>query len=304
MEFTADREERLDQFLARMIPDISRSKLSSWIQSEGVWVNGVERKPSFKLAEGMSVSLGEVMPTPIHDLTPIEMDLNVVYEDDFLLVLNKARGVATHPAPGLREATLVNALLARNQSLSQGSEAFRPGIVHRLDKETTGLMVIAKTDQAHVQLATQIAEKSAERRYVGWCKGQFPNPRLRIEAPISRDSKDRRKMAVHPDGKHALTHFKVLKVVEGDTLFAARLETGRTHQIRVHCVSSGHPILGDSIYATGDWAQGPLMLHAAYLGFEHPETKKAMAFFVPPPLDFRSPQLVEESQITDWESYS
>lgn len=265
-----------------------------------MWVDGVLRKPSFRVEPGMLVSLDDVEPTPPHDLTPIPMDLEVVFEDEHLMVINKPRGVATHPAPGLQEATLVNALLARNGDLSSGSADFRPGIVHRLDKETTGLMVVAKTDQAHRHLAVQIAEKSAQRRYVAFAQGKLSHPRLKVDAPIARDPRDRRKMTVDPKGKPAVTHLKVLSEIDGNSLVAARLETGRTHQIRVHLMAAGHPLRGDTIYAKMPWGDGPLQLHAAFLGFIHPETGKAMALFAPPPSDFYHADLVARGEIEIW----
>ncbi len=300
MEILIDREERLDKYLAQMLPEVSRSKLVSLIQDGSITVDGLARKPSFKVEPGMNVQVGEILDTPAHDLTPVQMDLVIVYEDDDLVVIDKPRGVATHPAPGLKEATLVNALLGRSGPLSSGSAEFRPGIVHRLDKETTGLLVVAKTDRSHADLAGQIAAKTAERRYVGLAYGRFASERHRVEAPIGRDTKDRRKMKVDPRGKDAVTHLKVLATVEGNTLSAARLETGRTHQIRVHCVSTGHPIKGDIIYSRGDWSYGPLQLHAAYLSFIHPTKKEEVAFYAPPPPDFKYESLIEEEHLLDW----
>lgn len=300
MEFIADAEERLDRFLARQLPDWSRTKLVDAIEDRNALVNGVPRKPSFRLEPGMVVWIDDLEPTPPHDLTPTPMDLEVIFEDESMLVLNKPRGVATHPAPGLREATLVNALLARSMNLSSGSAEYRPGIVHRLDKETTGLIVIAKTDSAHARLAQQMAEKTAERRYVGLARGVLPTARLKIEAPIGRDPKDRRKMTVDAHGKDAVTHLKRLAEVEGNTLFAARLETGRTHQIRVHLAASGHAIIGDAIYAKGAWAEGSLQLHAGYLGLVHPVSGAHMAFTVQAPKDFRHAELLDVATLTEW----
>lgn len=298
MNFRVDEPSRLDKFLAIQLPSFSRTKLVALIEQEGVWVDGVLRKPSFRLEPGMMVSLEEVEATRPHDLTPVEMDLDIVFEDESLILINKPRGLASHPAPGLQEPTLVNGLLARWSSLSTGSADYRPGIVHRLDKETTGLMVVAKTDQAHRSLAEQIAEKSAERRYVGFAQGKLGHARLKVEAPIGRDRHDRRKMAVDPHGKPAVTHLKVLADIGSDTVVAARLETGRTHQIRVHLAASGHPLKGDTIYAREPWSEGPLQLHAAYLSFSHPATNDPVAFFVPPPADFEH-QIAREA-IEDW----
>jgi 23S rRNA pseudouridine1911/1915/1917 synthase len=300
MEFKVDVTDRLDKFLSSKLPDMSRTKLTAWMESEGVRVDGKERKSSFKVEPGMVVTIDDIEPTPIHDLTPSDMPLDIIFEDDSFLILNKARGVASHPAPGLNEPTLVNALLGRNLNLSEGSEPYRPGIVHRLDKETTGLMVIAKTDHAHANLSQQIALKRAERRYIGMARGEVQHKALRINAPIDRDGKDRRKMCVNPKGKSAATSIKVIDFLNGCTYFGARLETGRTHQIRVHMLAIGHPIVGDRIYATGSWAEGPMQLHAAYLAISHPETNERLEFIALPPDDFTAKDRFDPMTVKEW----
>lgn len=293
-----DGGERLDRFLAARIADSSRSQVAEWIAEGKATVNGATKKASYSLRPGEEVVLVGASVRAPHDLTPADLPVKIRFEDESMLVVVKPRGVATHPAPGLKEATLVNALLGMNADLSEGSEAFRPGIVHRLDKETTGLLMVAKTDVAHRELARQIAAKTAERRYLGLCHGEIPRQRLRIEAPMARDPRDRRKMRVDPDGKNAVTHIKLLSSVSGQSLFAARLETGRTHQIRVHLFSIGHPLIGDSIYSPARIAEGPLQLHAGYLEFDHPLTRERMAFYEPPPEDFQAK--IESDALSIW----
>lgn len=280
----ADRSERLDRFLARSLPEHSRSRLAEWIELGKVRVDGAVRKPSFRLTEGMEVRLEPLAERPAHDLTPVELPLEVLYEDPWLLVVNKPRGMATHPAPSLKEPSLVNVLLARCGELSAGSAPYRPGIVHRLDKDTTGLLVVAKTDRSHRLLAEQIAQKAAVRRYLAWVRGEPDWESVRIEGPIGRDPRNRTRMAVVPDGKPAVTLARALLRQERRTLVACRLETGRTHQIRVHLASLGHPVLGDPIY--GPKGEGlPLQLHAGFLGLRHPELGW-MEWLCPPPADF------------------
>ncbi|MCX7799298.1 MAG: RluA family pseudouridine synthase [Fimbriimonadales bacterium] len=283
----ADGDERLDRFLARRLGGYSRSRLAEWIEAGGVLVDGRPRKPAFRLAPGMQVRLEPPPERPAHDLTPVERPLEVLYEDDQLLVVNKPRGMATHPAPSLREPSLVNVLLARGSALSGGSAPYRPGIVHRLDKDTTGLLVVAKTDRCHRLLAQQIADKSAERRYLAWVHGRPPRDSLRIEQPIGRDPRNRTRMAVTAAGKPAATVIKVLACsAEGRTLVGCRLETGRTHQIRVHLSALGHPVVGDAVYGRRQ-DRVPLQLHAGLLALHHPDGRR-MEWTCEPPADFLS----------------
>ena len=264
-------------------------------------VNGRPQKPSFLLTPGDEVSVSELASSEPHpNLDPADIPLQIVFEDEHLLVVNKPRGLASHPAHTLKEPSLVNALLGRF-SLSSGTANFRPGIVHRLDKDTTGLLVVAKTDQAHWNLSKQIASKSAERRYFAVVVGKLDQDSFRIDAPIMRDRTNRIKMAVDAKGKPAVTHVKRLgRVDEGDVVMIG-LETGRTHQIRIHLRAIGHPVVGDPIYGNGRPVL-PLQLHAAYLGFEHPVTGEMMSFYAPPPLDFVAGELVKESEIRSFRS--
>ena len=286
MRIEADGFERLDKFLTSQLPEYSRSRLTEVIDAGLVTVDGRPRKASFRIEPGMVIELdapGDRLP---HTLEPYDLPLDVVFEDEFVLVVNKPRGLATHPAASLKEPTLVNALLARGQGLSAGSESFRPGIVHRLDKETTGLIMIAKTDLAHRRLAEQIGEKTAGREYLAIAIGDIEKDRMTIESPIGRDPRNPVKMTLISDGKPAITHVRRLQRIEAGTLVACRLETGRTHQIRVHLKGIGHPVLGDPLYAALEFQRVPLQLHAWKLSFDHPISGDRVSVSAPPPADF------------------
>jgi 23S rRNA pseudouridine1911/1915/1917 synthase len=252
------------------------------IDAGEVRVEGKEEKSSFLLREGNRVELPEPREAEAHDLTPADIPLEVVYEDEWMVVVNKPRGLASHPAASLKEPSLVNALLARNHSLSSVAGEFRPGIVHRLDKETSGLMVVAKTDAAHVALAKQIELKEAQRRYFAVVAGVPTTDQFVVDAPIGRNQANRLLMAVRNDGKRALTRFKKIFTSDAGTIVGAKLETGRTHQIRVHLSAIGFPILGDKLYAHQPNREGPLQLHAAYLELNHPKSGDLLSFFCKP----------------------
>jgi 23S rRNA pseudouridine1911/1915/1917 synthase len=241
--------------------------------------------------------LDSVPEAAAHDLSPADIPLEILLEDDVLLVVNKPRGLATHPAASLKEPSLVNALLGRSTTLSAGSADFRPGIVHRLDKDTSGLLVIAKTDAVHVKLARQIAGKTADRRYFAAVAGTPDQERFTINAPIGRDQRNRQKMAVDQHGKSAITHVKRIARLEAGFLVAVKLETGRTHQIRVHLRAIGHPVLGDRIYAPAEYAKGPLQLHAAFLAFDHPISGERVALFQPVPAEFLGAEFASRESI-------
>lgn len=220
-------------------------------------------------------------------MTPADIEIEILFEDDELLVANKPRGMATHPAPTLHEPSLVNALLARGHGLSSVGEAFRPGIVHRLDKETTGVILVAKTDGAHRDLSAQIASKSASRTYLAVCAGKPDQETFEVDAPLGRDRTNRLKMAVDPNGKAAQSRFELLATLDAGSLMRVDLRTGRTHQIRVHASSIGHPVLGDRVYAPKRIAEGrPLQLHAWRIGFVHPRSRVRLEVVAPPPEDF------------------
>lgn len=300
LRFVCEQSERLDAFLVSCCPETSRTKLAKLIDAGGVTVDGEQAtKTGFKVKAGSIVEFEAIEETVPHDLVPHPMDLNVVYEDESLIVIDKPRGLATHPAATLREPSLVNGLLARGGSLSSMGGEFRPGIVHRLDKETTGLIVVAKNDAAHVALARQFEMKQAGRIYVGIVAGEPDRIRFDIDAPIARDPKNRQRMAVDASGKPALTHCQVLEVIGAGTLMGFRLSTGRTHQIRVHLRAIGHPILGDRVYAPVKYHDHPLQLHAAILNFSHPVTGVIVKCYVPPPIDFFGRELIVESVLAN-----
>lgn len=269
------------------MPQHSRTKISAWISEGGVRVDGRREKPSFRLRSGAVVEVDPLPETETHDLRPADIPIETLYEDDDLIIVNKPRGLATHPAASLKEPSLVNALLARGEGLSRVAGDYRPGIVHRLDKETTGLLVVAKNDAAHAALAAQFAARTAVRRYVAWIGGNVDRESFRVEAPIGRDPKDRLKMAVVQGGKPAATVARRLRLEGSDSLVSLRLETGRTHQIRVHLAFAGCPVYGDALYAPRSMQNGPLQLHAAILGFRHPSLGRQIVGYAPPPSDFR-----------------
>ncbi len=301
MVFVADGAERLDRFIARMAPQHSRTKLAKLIGAGEVSVDGVAiTRPSFQLAAGQRVELEEPPETPPHNLEPVAIPLDVRYEDEVLLVVNKPRGMASHPAPNEKDPTLVNALLARSHDLSTEGGAFRPGIVHRLDKDTTGLMMVAKTDAAHRKLADQIRAKTAERRYFAVVHGKPQLERFTIDAPLGRHPGMPTRMAVRNNGRNAITHVKVLTRLDAGTLLALRLETGRTHQIRVHLAEFGLPVLGDRLYGRKGEPKDALQLHAAYLAFTHPVTAERVVVYADPPEDFLGCDAVARELIERW----
>ncbi len=297
-ERVAQDKQRLDKAVSEALPELSRTRISQHIQESGVEVNGrLEHKPGFSLRPGDRFIVPEIADREPHALEPVEMDLEVVYEDDALLVVNKPRGLATHPASSLKEPSLVEGLLARGQPLSQGSAQWRPGIVHRLDKDTTGLIAIAKTDAAHHALAAQIEAKTMERRYFAWCEGCPAQEAWTVEARLGRDPRNPTRMAVTERGKMAVTDFRLLE--SGDeSLLACRLRTGRTHQIRVHLQSIGHPVVGDPIYGRTGM---PLQLHAALLRLEHPVSGEVLELFCEPPSDFRQSVQCRAENIAEWD---
>ncbi|MEQ1822627.1 MAG: RluA family pseudouridine synthase [Fimbriimonadaceae bacterium] len=279
----------MDRFLAIKLPEFSRSRLTELIDSGKVLVDGVAQKRSFRAIPGMTVRLDAPVDRPMHDLTPFEMPLEILFEDEHLLVVNKPRGLATHPAPTLKSPSLVNVLLSRASGLSSIGNSYRPGIIHRLDKETTGLLLVAKDDASHLALAKGIQTREIQREYLAIIARDFPFEKdswRRIEAPIARDPKNRLKMAVIPGGKSALTHVRGLANLDAGTFVRCRLETGRTHQIRVHLAAIGYPVLGDLLYAPQHMHTAPLQLHAFRLVFRHPFSNEELEIEAPTPPDF------------------
>lgn len=273
-----DRNDRLDKFVARNIPDLSRSYLHELIERGDVVVDGFRRRPAFKVTPGQLIEVR--VPPPIDEeilAEPIPID--IVFEDDDVLVINKPAGLVVHPAPGHPSGTLVNALLHHAPDIHVGGR-LRPGIVHRLDKDTSGLMVVAKTDRARTSLVDQWQTRSVEKVYVALVSGATEEHEATIDAPIGRDPVHRQRMAVVRGGRSAVTHFVVRERFERATLLDVEIETGRTHQIRVHFQFIGHPIAGDPVYgrAHDTWPElQRQFLHAARLSFDLPSGER-MAF--------------------------
>lgn len=284
--FEGDAPKRLDAILCERV-SASRTKVAEAIERGVAIVDGKpEVRPGARVRPGAEIEFEVEFETVGLDLEPADIALDVIFEDEWLFVVNKPRGLAVHPAPTLREPSLVNALLSYGVNLSSHGGKFRPGIVHRLDKDTTGLIVVARSDSAHANLAAQFANRTAGRRYLGVVMGSPAQDRFDVDAPIGRDPKNRQKMTAVEGGRNALTHCAVLGRSDVGSTLGFKLATGRTHQIRVHMKAIGHPILGDRTYAPPS-AQGlPLQLHAAILSFQHPASGRDVHFQAPPPSDF------------------
>lgn len=268
---------RIDKYLTDET-DFSRATIQKMISEKLVTVNGELIKANYKLKLDDIIEYSE-LPEEEIEILPVDIPINVIYEDEDVLVVNKDTGMVVHPAPGHYDDTLVNALLFHIKDLSLINGVRRPGIVHRIDKDTSGLLMIAKNDNAHQSLVQQLQDKTVERKYITLVHGVIPHDLGKINAPIGRDDKDRKKMAPKEGGKEAVTHFKVLERFEDFTLVECRLETGRTHQIRVHMKFAGYPVVGDPMYGRrkviGNDGQ---FLHAQTLGFDHPKTGEYMEF--------------------------
>lgn len=281
-------EGRIDKYLANELPDLSRSRIKELIKSGAVKVNGQSTKVSYQVEAGDKITL-EVPPVAPLKLEAEDIPLDIVYEDHDVIVVNKPQGMVVHPAAGHPNHTLVNALLYHTKDLAASPEGFRPGIVHRIDKDTSGLLMIAKNTKARESLEAQLAAKTNERLYLTIVHGNFSEQAGVIDAPIGRDHGDRKKMAVVENGKKAITHFKVLQQFKNYSLVQCRLETGRTHQIRVHMAYIGHPVAGDPLYGPKKTLKGQgQFLHAATLGFKQPTTGKDLQFSVPAPKNFQA----------------
>ena len=274
----ANQNIRLDKVLKNLIPDKSRSYLSQLISEGKVIVNGKTCKPSDVIKLNDEVEVLDSEPKNL-DISATNMNLDIVYEDEEVAIVNKPKNMVVHPANGNYDNTLVNGLLYELEELSEINGVVRPGIVHRIDKDTTGLLMIAKNDLASKSLTEQLKDHSCKRRYHALVHGVINEQKGRINAPIGRDKNDRKKMAVVKDGKEAITNFTVLKRFKEYTYIECALETGRTHQIRVHMQFIGHPIVGDQTYGrrkvVGDQGQ---FLHAKIIGFVHPRTNEWMEF--------------------------
>ena len=279
---------RLDKALFSLLEGVSRSKLQDYIKDGYILVNEKEEKPSYVLRLGDTISIYE-FPKEETNFKATKMDLDIVYEDDYLMVINKPKGLVTHPGAGNYDNTLANGVAGYSDSLSDINGDFRPGIVHRLDKDTAGLLVIAKDNETHLFLQEQLKDHTLGRTYTALILGHLPSKEAKIIAPIGRDKNNRLKMAVDiRNGKDAVTNVTVLEVFKDYTLVECRLETGRTHQIRVHLDYIGHPVVGDPLYGKGNrliYKDGQLLV-ATKISFIHPKDKKRMEFSIPLPSYF------------------
>ncbi|MGI1767934.1 RluA family pseudouridine synthase [Streptococcus uberis] len=277
---------RLDKALADLT-DLSRSQANDEIKKGTVLVNGEPVKAKYTVKEGDIISY-QLPEEEILDYEAEDIPIDIVYEDEDLAIINKAQGMVVHPSAGHSSGTLVNALLYHIKDLSTINGVVRPGIVHRIDKDTSGLLMIAKNDKAHHILADELKAKKSLRKYLAIVHGNLPNDRGMIEAPIGRSEKDRKKQAVTAKGKDAITRFQVVERFGDFTLVELSLETGRTHQIRVHMAYIGHPVAGDPLYGPRKTLAGNgQFLHAQTLGFTHPSTGEMVTFTVEPPIIFR-----------------
>ncbi|MCJ2385792.1 RluA family pseudouridine synthase [Pediococcus acidilactici] len=278
---------RLDKVIAENVADLTRSQVQSLIKKGQILVNDAPTTNRYQVKLNDQVIIK--LPDPVAiDVQPEKMDLDIVYEDDDVIVVNKPQGMVVHPAPGHDHGTLVNGLLAHTPLATINGE-LRPGIVHRIDKDTSGLLMVAKNDQALVSLSKQLKDKTNQRKYWAIVHGNIKEDTGTINAPIGRSKKDRKKMAINEEGRPAVTHFKVLERFGEYTLIECQLETGRTHQIRVHLKYIGHPVAGDPLYGPRKTLKGNgQFLHAKLLGFKHPRTGEEMVFEVDPPAIFQT----------------
>ncbi|MEI5992230.1 RluA family pseudouridine synthase [Enterococcus termitis] len=274
---------RIDKVLTELLKDHSRSQIQQWLKDQNITVNGEITRSNYKVKENDEISINVPEPEEL-DVLAEDIPIEIVYEDDDVLVVNKPQGMVVHPSAGHQHGTLVNALLYHIKDLSSINGIIRPGIVHRIDKDTSGLLMVAKNDKAHVALAEQLKDKTSLRKYVALVHGEISHDKGEINAPIGRSKNDRKMQAVIEGGKPAVTHFEVLERFEGYTLVQLQLETGRTHQIRVHMKYIGFPVAGDPLYGPRKTLKGKgQFLHAEVLGFKHPTTGQMMVFEAPLP---------------------
>ncbi|MEE6452181.1 RluA family pseudouridine synthase [Gottfriedia acidiceleris] len=276
--------ERIDTFIATQNDEWSRSQVQTWLKEDFVLVNGEKIKRNYKVKQGDEISVSVPDPKPLEVIAE-NIPLDVYYEDADVIVVNKPRGMVVHPALGHETGTLVNALMYHCKDLSGINGVLRPGIVHRIDKDTSGLLMVAKNDIAHEKLAEQLRQKTSVRKYIAVVHGVIPHEEGTIDAPIGRDKSDRQSMTVtEENSKEAVTHFRVLERFDEFTLVECQLETGRTHQIRVHMKYIGYPLAGDPKYGPRKTLDiDGQALHAAVLGFKHPRTNEYLEFSAPIP---------------------
>ena len=280
-----NQKKRLDAYIVEEVDELSRTTVQRLIDEAKILVNGKRQKSSYKPETGdlISIDMPEARQTK---LEAQDIPVPIVYEDNDIIVVNKPKGMVVHPANGNPDGTLVNAILSIcKDSLSGIGGEIRPGIVHRLDKDTSGLLIVAKNDVAHIKMSKQIQDREVTKKYIALVKGVIAENEATIDLPIARSTKDRKKMAVDAKGKNAITHFKVLKRYDKYTLLELKIDTGRTHQIRVHMSYIGHPVVGDSVYSNGknEFGIEGQMLHARYLEFKHPITGKELKLEAPIP---------------------
>ena len=283
-----DKGKRLDIYIAENFNELSRTMIKKLIESNNILVNDKSEKVSYKVQANDNISI-DVPKAKETKLKAQEIPLDIIYEDSDIIVVNKPKGMVVHPANGNPDGTLVNAILSIcKNSLSGIGGELRPGIVHRLDKDTSGLIIVAKNDKAHINMSEQIKERNVKKTYIALVRGNVPEEEATINMPIGRSTKDRKKMAVTKNGKQAITHFKVLKRYSKYTLLEIKIETGRTHQIRVHMAEIGYPVVGDAVYSNGknEFGIEGQMLHAYKLEFMHPITNKHMELTAPLPQYF------------------
>ncbi len=289
-ELIVDQEnkERIDKYIAKCVPDLSRMMIQKLIEENQILVNRNPVKTSYAIQKGDSITI-TIPEAKETTLKPQDIPLDIVYEDDDILVVNKAKGMVVHPAAGNPEGTLVNAVMAHCKgNLSGIGGELRPGIVHRLDKDTSGLLIVAKNDKAHIQMSKQIQDREVKKIYIALVRGIISENEATINMPIGRSMQDRKKMAVTKKGKEAITHFQVLERFDKYTLLKVKIDTGRTHQIRVHMAEIGHPVVGDMLYSNGknEFGVEGQMLHATSLDFKHPITQKPLHLEAPLPQYF------------------
>lgn len=277
--------ERFDKAVSLLNSELSRSYITKLIEEGKILLNGKQEKPSLKVKENDEITIEELVDQK-SDIKEEDIPLDVVYEDDDILIINKPQGMVVHPANGHYSGTLVNALMFQADSLSSINGVIRPGIVHRIDKDTSGLLCVAKNDNAHHFLAEQLKDHTMAREYMALVRGVIKENSGTVEMPIGRDKKDRQKMAVTKEGKPAVTHFSVVERFNNHTLVKCQLVSGRTHQIRVHMSAIGYPVEGDPLYAGKNYdklyKEGQLLV-AYKLKLIHPQTKKEMVFEIPLP---------------------
>jgi pseudouridine synthase, RluA family len=280
-----DIGKRIDSYIALVKDELSRSQVQKLIENENILVNSKAVKSNYKLRKDDVLDISIPDPEPLEILAE-DIPLEILYEDKHLIVVNKPQGMVVHPAPGHYTGTLVNALMFHcAEDLSGINGCMRPGIVHRIDKDTSGVLMVAKSDMAHRSLALQLAEHTITRKYNAIVLNNIKEDSITVDKPIARNPKDRKKMAINMAGRHAVTHVRVIERIGQYCLIEAQLETGRTHQIRVHLSSIGHPLLGDEVYGTfkQSFKLKGQVLHARILGFIHPETGEYMEFEAPLP---------------------